>query len=44
VRLDQIAELRTEGADRQVVVLRNGVRVPLGKSRREVVEQRLASR
>ena len=44
VRLDQVAELRTDGADRHVVVLRNGVRVPLGKSRREVVEQRLASR
>jgi two-component system LytT family response regulator len=44
VRLDQVAELRTDGADRQVVVLRNGVRVPLGKSRRELVEQRLASR
>jgi two-component system LytT family response regulator len=44
VRLDQVAELRTDGADRHVVVLRNGVRVPLGKSRREMVEQRLASR
>jgi two-component system, LytTR family, response regulator len=44
VRLDQVAELRTDGADRHVVVLRNGVRVPLGKSRRESVEQRLASR
>jgi two-component system LytT family response regulator len=44
VRLDQVAELRTDGADRHVVVLRNGVRVPLGKSRRELVEQRLASR
>jgi two-component system LytT family response regulator len=43
-RIDQIAELRTDSSERQFIVLRNGTRLPLGKSRREALEQVLASR
>lgn len=44
VRIDQVTEIRTDGAERHIVVLRNGARLPLGKSRREGLERRLASR
>ena len=43
-RLDQVSEIRTDSAERQFVVLRNGTRLPLGKSRREALERVLASR
>jgi two-component system LytT family response regulator len=43
-RVEQISELRTDSAERQFVVLRNGTRLPLGKSRREALERVLASR
>jgi two-component system LytT family response regulator len=41
VRVDQVAELRTVGADRAMVVLRDGTRLPLSRSRREAIEARL---
>lgn len=41
VRVDQIAELRTVGDDRAVVVLRDSTRVPLSRTRREALEARL---
>jgi two-component system, LytTR family, response regulator len=41
VRTDHVAELRATGVDRAVVVLRDGTRVPLSRSRREVLEARL---
>ena len=44
VRLESVGELRSEGVDRQSVVLRNGVRIPLSTNRREALEQRLAVR
>lgn len=37
-RIDQIAEIRSDGADRQLVLLRDGTRLPLGKARRAAVE------
>jgi two-component system LytT family response regulator len=43
VRVDQIAELRTQGADRSLVVLRDGTRLPLSRSRRDAIEARLAA-
>jgi two-component system LytT family response regulator len=43
-RLDQVSEIRTDSAERQFVVLRNGTRLPLGKSRREALERVLANR
>ncbi len=42
VRVDQVAELRSFGGDRSMVVLRDGTRVPLSRSRRETIEARLA--
>ncbi len=44
VALDQVAELRTDSTDRKMVVLRDGTRVPLGKSRREELERKLSTR
>jgi two-component system, LytTR family, response regulator len=44
VNLDHVAEIRTDSADRQAVVLRGGVKLPLGKARREALEEALASR
>lgn len=41
VRVDQVAELRTVGAERTMVVLRDGTRVPLSRSRRDALEARL---
>ena len=43
VRLDQVLELRSLGADRAVVVLRDGTKVPLSRSRRDAIEARLAA-
>jgi two-component system LytT family response regulator len=42
VRIDQIAEIRSDGSERQLVVLRDGTRLPLGKARRAAVEDVLA--
>jgi two-component system LytT family response regulator len=42
IRIDQVAELRSIGADRAMVVLRDGTRLPLSRSRREAIEARLA--
>jgi len=44
VSLEHVAEIRTDSADRQVVVLRDGGRLPLGRSRRGVLEEALAKR
>jgi two-component system LytT family response regulator len=43
VRIDQIAEIRSDGAERHLVILRNGTRLPLGKSRRAAVEALLSA-
>jgi len=43
VRIEQIAEIRSDGAERHVVMLRSGVRLPLGKSRRAAVEALLSA-
>jgi two-component system LytT family response regulator len=43
VRIDHVAELRSAGADRTVVMLRDGTRLPLSRSRREALEARLGS-
>jgi two-component system LytT family response regulator len=43
VRIDQIAEIRSDGAERHIVVLRNGSKLPLGKSRRSAVEALLSA-
>jgi two-component system LytT family response regulator len=43
VRIDQIAEIRSDGAERHVVILRSGTRLPLGKSRRAAVEALLSA-
>ena len=43
VRIDQIAEIRSDGAERHIVILRNGTRLPLGKSRRAAVEALLSA-
>jgi two-component system LytT family response regulator len=42
VRIDQIAEIRSDGTERHVVILRNGTRLPLGKSRRAAVDALLS--
>ena len=42
VNLDEVAEIRSDGADRWSVLLRNGVKLPLGKARRAEFEQALA--
>ncbi|HVZ49666.1 MAG TPA: LytTR family DNA-binding domain-containing protein [Gemmatimonadaceae bacterium] len=42
VRLDQVLEIRSVGTDRSAVVLRDGTRLPLSRSRREALEARLA--
>jgi two-component system LytT family response regulator len=44
VNLDQVVEIRTDSAERQFVVLRNGVKLPLGKARRDALERVLANR
>jgi two-component system, LytTR family, response regulator len=44
VSLDHVAEILTDQAERHFVVLRGGVRLPLGRSRREALEQALARR
>lgn len=44
VRIDHIAEIRTDSADRHVVVLRDGTRLPLGRNRREALEAILADK
>jgi two-component system LytT family response regulator len=44
VNLDHVAEIRTDSAEHQFVVLRNGAKLPLGKSRREALERALAGR
>jgi len=41
VALDRVSELRTDAAGRQQVVLRDGTRVPVSRSRREDVERAL---
>jgi two-component system, LytTR family, response regulator len=38
VNLEQVAEIRTDSAERQFVVLRDGTRLPLGRSRRDALE------
>jgi two-component system LytT family response regulator len=42
VNLDQVAEIHADGADRWLVILRNGVKLPLGKARRVEFERALA--
>jgi two-component system LytT family response regulator len=42
VRLDQVLEIRSVGTDRSAVVLRDGTKLPLSRSRREALEARLA--
>jgi two-component system LytT family response regulator len=44
VNLDHVLELRTDDAEKQGVVLRNGTRLPLGRGRREAIEQALGNR
>lgn len=44
VNLDHVAEIRTDNTEHQFVVLRNGAKLPLGKSRREGLERALAGR
>ena len=44
VNLDHVMELRTDDAEKQGVVLRNGTRLPLGRGRREAIEQALGNR
>jgi two-component system LytT family response regulator len=39
VRIDQIAEIQSDGAERHIVILRDGTKLPLGKSRRAAVEE-----
>lgn len=41
VALDRVAELRTDGDGRTLVVLRDGTRVPVSRGRREAVEHAL---
>jgi two-component system, LytTR family, response regulator len=41
VRIDQVAELRSQNGDGGVVVLRDGTRLPVSRSRREALESRL---
>jgi two-component system LytT family response regulator len=41
VNLKHVSEVRSDGPDRHVVVLRSGVRVPLGKQRRASFERAL---
>jgi two-component system LytT family response regulator len=41
VNLDAVVEVRTDGTDRYVAVLRGGAKVPLGRGRREEVEKRM---
>ena len=41
VAVDRVAELRTDGAGRHVLLLRDGTRLPVSRSRREQVEQAL---
>lgn len=43
VRIEQIAEIRSEGVERHIVILRNGTKLALGKSRRAAVEALLSS-
>ena len=42
-RIDQIVEIQSDGAERHLVILRDGTKLPLGKSRRGAVEEVLAS-
>lgn len=44
VNIEHVAEIRTDKNDRQVVVLRDNTRLPLGRSRREDLEAALARR
>ena len=44
VNLDAVVEVRTDGADRFVAVLRGGAKVPLGRGRREALDAELARR
>ena len=44
VHLDHVAEIRTDSAERQLVVLRDGTQLPLGKPRREALERALGER
>lgn len=44
VNLDHVAEIRTDSAEHQFVVLRNGTKLPLGKARRDALERVLAGR
>ncbi len=44
VALEHVAEIRIDSADRQFVVLRDGARLPLGRSRRAVLEEEMAKR
>jgi two-component system LytT family response regulator len=41
VNLKHVTEVRSDGTDRHVVILRSGVRVPLGKQRRAAFERAL---
>jgi two-component system LytT family response regulator len=43
-RVDEIAELRTDGAERHWVMLKGGTKLPLGKSRRDALERTLTTR
>ena len=44
VNVEHVAEIRMDKNDRQLVVLRDGTRLPLGRSRRDVLEAALARR
>ena len=44
VSLEQVSEIRTDSAERQFVVLRDGTKLPLGRSRREALEGALDRR
>jgi two-component system LytT family response regulator len=44
VNLDHVAEIRSDGGEHQLVVLRDGTKLPLGKSRRETLESAMARR
>lgn len=44
VHVDHVAEIRSDSSERQFVVLRDGTKLPLGRSRREALESALAKR
>jgi two-component system, LytTR family, response regulator len=44
VNLEHVSELRTDSAERHFVILRDGTKLPLGRSRRDALESALARR